>query len=126
MSSSILDTNCSVAEKSGMESQKDEENRKLVWRRKPSDASWKRVTKQDLLAQTVATLCHEVNNPLMAITASIEILLEGRDKLPPHFVDKIKQIEAAAVRIQSVFEKLQEIETIHYRETAAGKMFHLG
>jgi len=126
MDSLFHDDNCAVAEKPAVESEKPAKRKELIWRRSRPESSRKRLSPQDILVQTVATLSHEINNPLMAITASTEILLNGNDKLPIDILEKVKQIKLAADRIQSVMEKLGEIETIHYRKTAAGRMINLG
>lgn len=116
---------CAIAEKPAMESERAERGKELIWRRSRPEQSRKQFSSQDILVQTVATLSHEINNPLMAIAASAEVLLDGSDKLPADIVEKIRQIKLAADRIQSVIERLREIETIQYRETAAGRMINL-
>jgi len=98
----------------------------LILGRNPGEKSPKRLSSIDILTQTVATLCHEINNPLLAITLTTEILLDEDSHLPPEAVERVKRIEMAAEKIQAVIERLREIETVHYRDTAAGKMIRLG
>lgn len=78
-----------------------------------------------IVAQTAATLSHEINNPLMAITGLVEILQKERQKLPGDVVEKIEQIGSAAERIRKVTEKLIEADTLHYRETPSGRIIDL-
>jgi len=78
-----------------------------------------------IVAQTAATLSHEINNPLMAITGLVEILRKERQKLPGDVVEKIEQIGSAAERIRKVTEKLIEADTLHYRETPSGRIIDL-
>jgi signal transduction histidine kinase len=78
-----------------------------------------------IIARTAATLSHEINNPLMAITGLVEILLKERQKLPGDMVEKIEQIGSAAERIRKVTEILMEADTFHYRETPSGRIIDL-
>ncbi len=78
-----------------------------------------------IVAQTAATLSHEINNPLMAITGLVEILLKERQKLPGDTVAKIELIGSAAERIRKVTEKLIEVDTLQYRETPSGRIIDL-
>jgi signal transduction histidine kinase len=80
----------------------------------------------DILSQTIATISHEISNPLLAISASAEMLLECGGNFSGDDVEKLREIIRAADRIQSVIEKLRDIETVHYRETAAGRMINIG
>ena len=103
-----------------------DEEMDLILSRDREESSPKCFSSLEMLARTVATLCHEINNPLQAITLSTDILLGEGSNLSPEARDRIKRIEAAAERIRAVIERLREIETIHYRDTAAGKMIRLG
>jgi signal transduction histidine kinase len=79
-----------------------------------------------IIAETAATLGHEINNPLMVITASIESILKSHSALPDDIIDKIRAIAYSAERIKNVTEKLTNAENLTYRETACGRMIDLG
>jgi signal transduction histidine kinase len=102
-----------------------EKKRHLILKKGHSAQSRIVTSSNDVLAQTVATLSHEINNPLLAITATTELLLSTAHQLPDDTLDKIRKIKEAAYRIQSVIERLSSIETINYRETAAGRMIKI-
>ncbi len=78
-----------------------------------------------LVTETAATLCHEINNPLMTITASTEILLNGKYKLPDDIRKKVRSIDRAAGRIKATIEKLTYLDSLNYKNTIAGRMIKL-
>ncbi len=78
-----------------------------------------------LVAQTAATLSHEINNPLMAISGIVERLLQSESEMSPGILEKVRQIGVAAARIRSVTEQLMEIDALYLRHTAAGLMIDL-
>ncbi len=95
---------------------------KLVLRRTESENAANDRLNLDIMNQTAATLSHEINNPLMAITANIEMILSSAKSLPQGIEEKIEQISIAARRIRSVTDDLINLEDLNFRETAAGRM----
>lgn len=75
--------------------------------------------------ETAATLCHEINNPLMTITANIEVLLNGSNPLPDDVRKKVRLIGRAAYRIKAATEKLTRLDSLSYKNTIAGRMINL-
>ena len=78
-----------------------------------------------LVTETAATLCHEINNPLMTITANIEVLLNGNNHLPDDVRKKVRLIGRAAYRIKAATEKLTRLDSLNYKNTIAGRMINL-
>lgn len=78
-----------------------------------------------LVTETAATLCHEINNPLMTITANIEVLLNGNNHLPDDVRKKVRLIGRAAYRIKAATEKLTRLDSLSYKNTIAGRMINL-
>ncbi len=79
-----------------------------------------------IVAETAATLSHEINNPLMVITACVESILKSHSTLSDDIIDKLRAIASSAGRIKDVTEKLIRAETLTYRDTACGRMINLG
>jgi hypothetical protein len=78
-----------------------------------------------IVAETAATLNHEINNSLMAITANVEILLRENKRLPGDFAEKVRLIGTAANWIKNSVERLTCLDTLRYRETPAGRMISI-
>jgi len=76
----------------------------------------------DAAIAMAATLCHEINNPLMAISAITEVLQEKCRHLPADITEKIGNIAEATRRIQKVTRKLIGMDSIKYRETSGDRM----
>ncbi len=93
-------------------------------RRRPESVPNKKGNIQ-LVTETAATLCHEINNPLMTITANIEVLLKGNNHLPDDIRKKVRLIGRAAYRIKAATEKLTRLDSLNYNNTIAGRMINL-
>ena len=79
----------------------------------------------DIISHTAATINHEINNPLMSILATVEILLGAADQYSPEVTEKIQRIGLEAERIRDVIEKLIDIEYLRLRRTDGGKLINL-
>jgi len=99
--------------------------KKLVLRRTKGETAFNHRERLNLVSDTAATLSHEINNPLMAITANIEMLLRKRRELDQGTIEKIEAIKHAADRIKKVTRRLTELESLKYRRTAAGRMLEI-
>nr|MBN2276968.1 hypothetical protein [candidate division Zixibacteria bacterium] len=75
-----------------------------------------------IVNRTAATLCHEINNPLMVIAANVEVLLKNYGFMHSDIIDKIKTIGTAAERIRKATDRLTNLKTLNFRETVAGRM----
>ena len=99
--------------------------KKLVLRRRQFESAIDHREKLNIVSETAATLSHEINNPLMAITANIEMLLRKKRQLDPDISEKISAIKHAAERIRKVTHKLTDLDALKFRQTAAGRMIEI-
>jgi signal transduction histidine kinase len=79
-------------------------------------------TRSAIIRLTVSTLAHEINNPLMTVMGTTELLLDDADELPPENVESIRMIQESARRIESTLTDLAATGTPQVRETPAGLM----
>jgi len=108
-----------------MISPEESERRRLTLRR-PGEISRRRDDDRlKIVSDTAATLSHEINNPLMAITANVEMLLKSKGRLDREIVSKLQTIGSAANRIRRVTERLADLDHLRFRETSAGRMIDL-
>ena len=78
-------------------------------------------TRADVISLTVSTLSHEVNNPLMAILGTTELLLSKRE-ISAETEEKIRMIQESAQRIEATLSDLAQAGKTSIRRTAAGPM----
>jgi response regulator RpfG family c-di-GMP phosphodiesterase len=72
-----------------------------------------------LLGQTVVALNHEINNPLMGLLCSLEMLgLEP--ELPPSIKTRLEGITEMTLRIQNVIRKLSGLQEVRTRDYVPG------
>ncbi len=67
--------------------------------------------RQSAVIETAVTVNHEVNNPLTAILGNVQLLLLKRDDLDDELRNKLKTIEASAMKIKDVTQKLMNLTT---------------
>jgi len=78
--------------------------------------------KADMVQVTVNTLTHEINNPLMTILGTTELLLSNSDGCDPEITDKIRIIQESGRRIRSTLEHLGGLDHPSLIATAAGSL----
>ncbi len=71
------------------------------------------------IVETAVTVNHEVNNPLTAILGNVQLLLLKRQDLDADLVAKLKTIEASALKIKDVTQRLMQVtspKSVEYSE----------
>jgi len=63
------------------------------------------------VTETAVTVNHEINNPLTAILGNVQLLLLKRDDLDDELSAKLKTIEASAMKIRDVTQRLLRLTT---------------
>ncbi|MEW6411488.1 MAG: histidine kinase dimerization/phospho-acceptor domain-containing protein [Candidatus Zixiibacteriota bacterium] len=63
------------------------------------------------IIETAVTVNHEVNNPLTAILGNVQLLLLKREDLDEELKSKLKTIEASAMKIKDVTQRLMRLTT---------------
>jgi signal transduction histidine kinase len=79
-------------------------------------------TRRGIVALTVSTLAHEVNNPLMAILGTSELLLGANAGLSDGQREKVRMIQESAQRIQVTLTELANLRHAEIRPTPVGPM----
>jgi len=78
------------------------------------------------IIETAVAVNHEVNNPLTAILGNVQLLLLKRDDLDKELAAKLKTIEASALKIKEVTQRLMRITSPRSVEYSEGtKMLDL-
>ncbi len=78
------------------------------------------------IIETAVAVNHEVNNPLTAILGNVQLLLLKRNDLDEELRTKLKTIEASALKIKDVTQKLMRISSPRSVEYTEGtKMLDL-
>jgi signal transduction histidine kinase len=63
------------------------------------------------IIETAVTVNHEVNNPLTAILGNVQLLLLKRQDLDDDLKEKLRVIEASAMKIKDVTQRLMRLTT---------------
>jgi len=87
------------------------------------------VDKERLAAilETAVTVNHEINNPLTAILGNVQLLLMHRNDLDDELANKLKTIEASAMRIRDITQRLLNLTSARSVKYAEGtNMLDLG
>ncbi len=80
---------------------------------------------RNIVSAVTATLKHQINNPLMAISANVEMILKNNSNLGRDLIGKIEQIGLCTEKIKEITERLTNLEQINIIDTAAGRMIDL-
>ncbi len=71
------------------------------------------------ILETAVTVNHEINNPLTAILGNVQLLMLKRDDLDDELKAKLKTIEASAMKIRDVTQRLMRMtspKTVDYSD----------
>jgi signal transduction histidine kinase len=79
-------------------------------------------TRRGVVALTVSTLAHEINNPLMTILGTSELLLRHDTVLNEDQREKVRMIQESAQRIQNTLTELANLRHHETRSTPVGPM----
>ncbi len=72
------------------------------------------------IIETAVTVNHEINNPLTAILGNVQLLLLKRKDLDKDLSDKLKTIEASAMKIRDVTQRLLRLTSARSVEYTEG------
>jgi len=72
------------------------------------------------------TLSHEINNPLMAILGTSELILDNGGRYDRDVVKKVRIIQRSARRIETTLRRLAAISEPAMRQTASGALIDPG
>ena len=82
--------------------------------------------RQTAFDETVATIIHQINNPLSVILGEIELLVKNPDCGRPDVKKRLGEIQKNARRIQLVTAELLSARASRTIDTPAGRMIDLG
>jgi signal transduction histidine kinase len=95
--------------------------RRIILKSRES-SSWMEKEKLDLLHHAAMTIGHEINDPLMIISAEAETIIKKYPGSKAEIISRMKEVSRAAARIAAVMEELRTIETISYRYLAGNRI----
>ncbi|MEW6050153.1 MAG: histidine kinase dimerization/phospho-acceptor domain-containing protein [Candidatus Zixiibacteriota bacterium] len=72
------------------------------------------------IQETAVTVNHEINNPLTAILGNVQLLLLKRQDLDDDLVAKLRVIEASALKIKDVTQRLLRLTSARSAEYTEG------
>jgi signal transduction histidine kinase len=78
--------------------------------------------KADMINITAKTLAHEINNPLMTILGTAELITDDCREYSTEVRSKIKVIQESARRIQAIIDHLARISDPSFRSTPSGRL----
>ena len=96
--------------------------RVLVLKNRDLEQRLKEKDQVDVVKIAAGTLSHEINNPLMTILGTSELLLEEVRSQDKDLARKIKIIRKSAQRIEQTLGRLINLTTPAIKETASGKI----
>lgn len=77
-----------------------------------------------IIRLTASTLAHEINNPLMAILGTTELLLEKGSVIAQSEVEKVRMIRESARRIESALGNLTDKVELSIEATPVGPLIN--
>jgi GAF domain-containing protein len=103
-----------------------EKNRQLEQARQEIEKQHRQLVEMEkfrLLGQVVASINHEINNPLTAILGNIDLMLLKYGDLDPALATQLHVIRDEAWRIGAIIEKLRDAKRVVVKEylTATGE-----
>ena len=98
---------------------------KLITKKKENISRSEDNVYSDIINIAVGTLSHEINNPLMTILGTAELILEDSLRIDNELINKIKVIHKSALRVQKSLYKLKKVSNPKVRETYSGKLIDI-
>ncbi|GAI44552.1 unnamed protein product, partial [marine sediment metagenome] len=80
----------------------------------------RRKERLEAVIETAVTVNHEINNPLTAILGNVQLLLLKRQDLDKDLSEKLKTIEASAMKIRDVTQRLLRLTSARSVEYTEG------
>lgn len=97
----------------------------LILKNRRLEAKARDAEKLEMVTAVASTLNHEINNPLMALLGTVELLLGDPRMTDPALVEKLEKIDKSARRIQDITHQMANLMTPSLRQTPAGPMLKL-
>ncbi len=94
----------------------------LVLKNRDLEQRLKQKDQVDFIKIAAGTLSHEINNPLMTILGTSELLLEDLEVQDKELARKIRIIRKSARRIESTLSRLTNLSTPAIKDTVSGKI----
>lgn len=98
---------------------------KLILKNRRLESKARAAEKLETITTMTSTLNHEINNPLMAILGTVELLLEDISPDNHDLRKKLDMIMNSARRIQSITRQMANLTTTATTDTPVGPMIKL-
>lgn len=98
---------------------------KLILKNRRLEEKSRIAEKFETITTTTSTLNHEINNPLMAILGTVELLLDDTSITDRSAKEKLEVISTSAQRIQEITQKMASLTDAPITQTPAGPMLKI-
>jgi DNA-binding response OmpR family regulator len=98
---------------------------KLILKNRRLEEKSRIAEKFETITTTTSTLNHEINNPLMAILGTVELLIDDLGITDRAIKDKLEMISVSAQRIQEITQKLASLTDAPITQTPVGPMLRI-
>ncbi|MFH1700632.1 MAG: response regulator [Candidatus Zixiibacteriota bacterium] len=101
------------------------QKQKLILKNRRLEEKARIAEKFETISTTTSTLNHEINNPLMSILGTVELLLDTPGITDQEIKNKLEMIAGSAQRIKEITQKMASLNTAPIQQTPAGPMLKI-
>ncbi|MEE9441071.1 MAG: response regulator [candidate division Zixibacteria bacterium] len=101
------------------------QKQKLILKNRRLEEKARIAEKFETITMTTSTLNHEINNPLMAILGTVELILDDPGVTDRKIKNKLEMIDTSARRIQDITQKMASLTDAPITQTPAGPMLKI-